>query len=174
MNPEPGNLDELRRAFDSGFASKRAAPAEHVDLIALRAGGRSYAVRISEVGSVVPFRSIAPLPCDEPAMLGIAAVRGAAVPVYDLAALVGDGAARAPRWMLLSGGADRVALAFDEIEEYLRLPRGQLVAASEHGAAATPAVAELVRHGSSLRPVVSLASVLSKLEERLGLPLKER
>jgi chemotaxis signal transduction protein len=173
MNPEPGKLDELRRAFDSGFASKRAAPAEHVDLIALRAGDRSYAVRISEVGSVVPFRSVAPLPCDEPAMLGIAAVRGTAVPVYDLAALVGDGAARAPRWMLLSGGADRVALAFDEIEAYLRLPRGQLVPASEHGAT-TSAVAELVRSGSSLRPVVSVASVLGLLEQRLGLPLKER
>jgi chemotaxis signal transduction protein len=173
MSPRTEKLDELRRAFDSGFASKRVTPEEHVDLIALRAGGRSYAVRISEVGSVVPFRSVAPLPCDEPAMLGIAAVRGTALPVYDLAALVDDGAAQAPRWMLLSGGADRVALAFDEIEEYLRLPRGQLVPASEHGAT-TSVVAELVRSGSSLRPVVSVASVLRRLEQRLGLPLKER
>jgi chemotaxis signal transduction protein len=174
MSADSGKLGELRRAFDSGFAAERAAPVERVDLIALRAGERSYAVRISEIGSVVPFRGVVPLPCQEPALLGLAAVRGTAMPVYDLAALVGDGAAAAPRWMLLSAGTDRVALAFDEIEEYLRLPREKLVAASERGAAATPARAEVVRDGSSLRPVVSMASVLRNLEQRFGLPTKER
>lgn len=174
MSAGSGKLGALRRAFDFGFAIERAEPVDRVDLIALRAGGRSYAVRISEIGSVVHFRGVVPLPCREPALLGLAAVRGTAIPVYDLAALVGDGAAVAPRWMLLSAGADRLGLAFDEIEEYLRLPREKLVAASERGGAGTPAGAEVVRDGSSLRPVVSMASVLRHLEQRLGLPIKER
>jgi chemotaxis signal transduction protein len=167
-------LDELQRAFDASFAAPLPAPAERVDLIALRAGSLSCAVRMAEIGSVVPFHGVGPLPCDEPALLGVAAVRGAVLPVYDLSALAGAGAAHAPRWMLVAAGADRVALAFDEIEEYLRVGRDELVAASDSGSQATPAVAEAVRHGSSLRPVVSIASVLRHLEQRLGLPKKER
>jgi chemotaxis signal transduction protein len=162
-------LDELRRAFDASFAAAPPAPAERVDLIALRAGDLSCAVRMAEVGSVVPFREVAPIPCDEPAFRGVAGVRGAMLPVYDLAALMGAGAAAAPRWMLVSGGAERVALAFDEIEEYLRVGRDQIVAAAE-GAAAT----EAVRAGSSVRAVVSVATVLKDLGLRLGVAHKER
>jgi chemotaxis signal transduction protein len=171
MSAESGRIDELRRTFDSAFASEPAAPVERVDLIALRAAARSYAVRVSEIAGVVPFGGAVPLPCEEPAMLGIAAVRGTPLAVYDLAALVGDGPAKAPRWMLLSAGADRVALAFDELDGYLRIPRDQLVAAApEHGAKATFRPVELARCGASLRPIVSVTAVVRELERRLGPP----
>jgi purine-binding chemotaxis protein CheW len=168
MSAAPGTLEALRRAFDSAFAVEFAAATERVDLVALRAGGRSFAVRVSDVAGVVTFRGVAPVPCDEPAMLGLAAVRGAPLPVYDLAALLGDGSAQAPRWMLLSAGTNRVALAFDEIEEYLRVPREQLIPASQGGRATPSAASELVRTGSSVRPVVSMSSLLKELEQRLG------
>jgi purine-binding chemotaxis protein CheW len=174
MSEERERLDELRRAFDAGFAAPPTEPAERVDLIALRAGRLLCAVRISEIARVAPLRGIAPLPCREPSLLGVASVRGSVVPVYDLAALAADGASRSPRWMLLSAGADRVALAFDEIEEYLRVVPDQLVAASEVGSAGRPVAAEAVRVGSSLRPVVSVASVLRHLKLRLDLLSKER
>ncbi len=170
MSAATGNLDELRRAFDAAFAAPVPAPAECIDLIALRAGTLSCAVRIAEVGSVVPFGGLALLPCEEPAMLGVAAVRGALVPVYDLSALAGSGRARAPRWMLVAAGADRVALAFDAIEAYLRIGREQLV----HDAAAGAAWPEVVRGADRLRPVVSVASLLENLRLRLGLAEKER
>jgi purine-binding chemotaxis protein CheW len=168
MSTGPATLEALRRAFDSAFAVEPAAATERVDLVAVRAGGRSFAVRVSDFAGVVPFRGVAPVPCDEPAMLGLAAVRGAPLPVYDLAALLGDGSVEAPRWMLLSAGTNRVALAFDEIEEYLRVSREQLVAAPERARVTPSAAAELVRHGSSVRPVVSMTSLLKELEQRLG------
>lgn len=161
-------LDALRRAFDSAFAMEPAAATERVDLVALRAGVRSFAVRVSDLAGVVPYRGVVPVPCDEPALVGIAAVRGAPLPVYDLAALLGDGSVQAPRWMLLSDGTNRVALAFDEIEEYLRVPREQLITASQRGRATPSAASELVRNGSSMRPVVSMTSLLKELEQRLG------
>jgi chemotaxis signal transduction protein len=171
VSARPGTVEELRRAFDSAFASEPAPPVDRVDLVALRAGDRSYAVRVSDVGAVVPLGAVAAMPCDEPAFLGIAASRGAPVAVYDLAALLGDGAVRAPRWVLLTAGADRVAFAFDEIEEYLRVPREQLVAAQPPElAAAGPS--ELLRAGARQRPVVSLGQLVKRLEERLGLPRK--
>jgi hypothetical protein len=95
--------------------------------------------------------------------------------VYDLAAMLGEGAARSPRWMLLSSGSARVALAFDELEGYLRVSRSDVVAAaSEKGAAANAPAPEVVRSGSKPLPVVSVASLVRRLELRLGLDLKDR
>ncbi len=170
MSADAERLDELRRAFDAAFAAPVPAPAECIPVIALRAGPFSCAVRIAEVGGVVPVGRLAVLPCEEPAMLGVAAVRGALVPVYDLSALAGSGRARAPRWMLVAAGADRVALAFDEIEDYLRVGREQLVRDAGAGAAWP----EVVREADRLRPVVSVASLLENLRLRLGLAEKER
>lgn len=165
------DLEQLRREFDAAFASEPAPPVARVDLVVVRAGEASYAVRVSEIAAVVPLGGMARVPCDEPAFLGIAAFRGGAVPLYDVAALLGDGAARAPRWMLLAGGEDRVALAFDELGEYLSATPEQLVAAARPGAAGHER-GELVRAGASLRPVISLASVRTELGRRLGLPDK--
>lgn len=167
-------LEELRRAFDATFAARRPLPAELVDLVAVRAGGLSCAVRVAEIGGVAPYRCVASLPSEEPSLLGIAAVRGEVLPVYDLAALAGSGVAGAPRWMLLSRGAERVALAFDAIEEYLRVARTAFVAAPPPEPEAKPVAAEFVRGPSSLRPVVSVSALLHTIEGWLGLPRKER
>jgi chemotaxis signal transduction protein len=173
MSADEGRLAELRRAFDSAFAAEPVAPPERVDLIALRAAGRPYAVRASDVASVVATGAIVPLPCDEPALLGLGAVRGTPLPVYDLAALLGEGAARSPRWMILSHDPDRLGLAFDELEGYLRVPLADLAAAAPD-AAARQAAAELVRAGSSVRPVVSVASLVRRVKQRCGHSTKER
>jgi chemotaxis signal transduction protein len=170
MSGRASPVEELRRAFDATFATEPAAPVERVDLISLRAGGRTYAVRVSDVGGVLPFGVVVPYPSDERALLGLGVVRGSPVPVYDLAAMLGEGTARSPRWMLLSAGVARVALAFDELEGYLRVPREDLAGASPTDSA----TAELLRRGSSPVPVVSVASIVRRLEQRLGLDLKER
>lgn len=172
MSADEGRLGEMRRAFDSAFAAEPVAPPERVDLIALRTAGRPYAVRASDVASVVATGTVVPFPCDEPALLGLGAVRGAPVPVYDLAALLGDGAAKAPRWTILSHGPERLGLAFDELEGYLRVPAADLAAAPDP--AAGQAATELVRAGSSLRPVVSVASLVRRVKQRCGIPTKER
>jgi purine-binding chemotaxis protein CheW len=164
---ERTSLEALRSAFDSAFATELRAPTEHVDVIVLRAGGASFAVRVAELAGVVSYQAVAPLPCDDATALGIAAVRGAILPVYDLAASLGRGASPSNRWMLLAAGSDRVALAFDEIEQYVRVPRGGFVPAAPHGSSSALVPTEVARVGGAMWPVISIAEFLRRLEERL-------
>jgi hypothetical protein len=76
--------------------------------------------------------------------------------------------------MLVSRGAHRVALAFDEIEEYLRVAGEGLVAAAPRGSTTACTPSELVRDGASPRPVISVAELLKQLEERLAARTKGR
>jgi chemotaxis signal transduction protein len=165
---ERTTLEVLRREFDLAFATEPAAPTQRVDLLALRVGGGRLAVRISELGGVVPFRAIAPLPCEDRAMLGIAAVRGAAFPVYDLATLLGREASGTTRWMLLSAGTERIAFAFDEVEEYLRVPHGCIAAAPPPATSTAFLPSEVVRVDASMWPVISITEFLRRLEERIA------
>jgi chemotaxis signal transduction protein len=164
---ERTTLDALRSAFDSGFATEPTAPPEHVDLIVVRAAGASFAVRVAELTGVVPCHAVTPLPCDDATALGIAAVRGVALPVYDLAASLGRGTSSSNRWMLLTAGSDRVALAFEEIEQYVRAPRDGFARAAPHGGSIALVPTEVARVGGALWPVISIADFLKRLEERL-------
>jgi purine-binding chemotaxis protein CheW len=163
----------LRRAFDASFAAEPAKPPERIALIAVRAGARSYALPISELAGVVRFGGAAKFPSSEPAFLGIAVVRGVTVPVYDLAAIRDEGAARAPRWMLLAAGTEPLALAFDELEGTLRVFAGDIATAAGAGGAAAPAL-QFVRDGETVRPLISVALLAQRLKKRLGNESKER
>ncbi len=165
-----GGIDDLRRAFDSAFASEPAAPVECVDLLALRAAGRPYAIRIAEVAAVVPAGRTVALPGDVPGLLGVAAVRGLLVSVYHLGVLLGAATGEAPRWMVLSAGWERLGLVFEDLEGYLRVPCGDVI---ESGPGAG-GVREVACVGSTLRPVVSISALLRELGERLGVHGKEK
>jgi purine-binding chemotaxis protein CheW len=118
-------------------------------------------VRLDELGGLFVDRPITPLPSPVPQLLGVAGFRGAVVPVYDLAALLGHRRAGSPRWMVLTSGADAVALAFDSVAGHLRapglLPRGGTTATGGHG---TP---EVVHFHESLWPVLSIPALLGTI-----------
>ena len=85
-----GRVQRLRDDFDRSFAEPAVShDAEHVELLAIGAGGRSYAIRLSQTWGLHPDRPITALPGPLPALLGLAGFTGTAVPVYDLAALLG-------------------------------------------------------------------------------------
>jgi purine-binding chemotaxis protein CheW len=117
-------LAELRATFDAGFAERRGAdPPPARALLAVRAGGVPLAVPIEELAGFHAAGRIVPLPDGAPGLLGLAGIRGRIVAVHDLAAAVGAGAlAGAPRWLLVTGGAEPLALAIDAIEGHLKLP----------------------------------------------------
>ncbi len=165
---------ELRRAFDLSFAE---APAERLqaldDLLAIRVGAAPYALRLSEVAGLAVDRRITPLPSAVPELLGLAGLRGAIVPVYDLAALLGSAAAAAPRWLAFAAGAG-VALSFDAFERHLRLGREAVVPAGEADARRGH-VREVLRAEGGARPIVHLASIVESIRRRAeGQPQKER
>jgi purine-binding chemotaxis protein CheW len=174
MSESSTTVLELRRAFDAAFAIEPAAAPDEILLMAVRAGARSCAVRVSDLAGVVRFSGAAPFPTGEPAFLGIAVVRGATVPVYDLAAILGEGVDRVPRWLLLAAGTDHVALAFDELEGYLRVRTEDLVTAAAADGGASEPRSQVVRDGGGMRPLVSVPAVLQRLKARLGNEAKER
>ena len=92
MSPDTvaGRLRDLRADFDRSFTEPaRRYDIEHVELLAVRAGGRPYALRLSQTSGLFPDRQVTALPGPVAALLGIAGFGGAIVPVYDLAALLG-------------------------------------------------------------------------------------
>jgi chemotaxis signal transduction protein len=85
---------ELRAAFDAGFAAPRPASVSEEARAArrfllLRVGGEAEAIAMHDVAAVVEARCVVPVPSAVPELVGIAAHRGAIVPVYDLPALRG-------------------------------------------------------------------------------------
>jgi purine-binding chemotaxis protein CheW len=154
---------ELRLAFDRSFALPPPATGpDTVDLLALRVGGASYAVRLDEAAGIVSRRRIVPLPSRAAHLLGVAGVRGAVVPVFDLGAVLGHGpAADPPSWILLcAAGAEAIGLGFTALDGYLRLPLSALHA-DETGT--TRHVRQVVRTEAGAVPVVGIPRVVETL-----------
>lgn len=162
--------DELRAQLDASFAEPREVvrPAMSA-LLAIRAGEELRAVQVAELHAVLADRPITRLPTPVPELLGLCAIRGAIVPVYDLAALLGGHVQRrhAPRWIMLAQHRELIALAFDALDAQLIVPASE-IAAGGNGDGGDGAV--LVQ--GVLRPLLRIASVLELIERRVR-PLRE-
>lgn len=123
-DPDLGQkLAELRTAFDEAFASP---PAQRDDdflrIILIKAGGKRYGLRITELAGLETNRKVVPVPANVPGLRGLSAVRGELVAVYDLASIVGAGTPNlAPRWIALPRGSEPIGLAFEDFEGYRRI-----------------------------------------------------
>jgi chemotaxis signal transduction protein len=121
-------VTDLRRAFDQAFsAPPRGAPNETIDLLAIRVAGDPYGFDVRGLVSLAPCGKVVPLPTRRIGLLGIAGIRGTLVPVYGLGVLLGYEPSRSPpRWLGLAGSPDPIALAFDELEGFLRVNRSDV------------------------------------------------
>ncbi len=166
----------MRSAFDRAFSEPPAyAVASTEDLLAVRIAGDGYALKVSELSGLVSDRKIVALPSRAPHLLGIAGVRGALVPVYALAGVLGYvGTQPAPRWLALCGRHDPLALAFEHLEGFLRVPRTDLHPVGS--AFSRQHVAEGVRAGGIVRRLVDTRSVVAAMQGGAGVPgtAKER
>jgi chemotaxis signal transduction protein len=169
MDPRraPDRVSELRRAFDSSFADPPpAVDRAREDLLDVRVGSAAYALRVSEVSGLFADTRITPVPTFVPELLGVAGFRGSVLPVYSLAALLGQSvdAGATPRWLVVAAGA-QVGLAFDEFRGHVRVRRDAVVPQAHRGAA-MPHVRDLVVVGHDARPIVSVTSVLDAIAAR--------
>lgn len=149
-------LAELRETFDAGFAVPRGeAPPPGRRLLAVRAGGVPLAAPLEDLAGVHAAQRIIPLPDSAPGLLGLAGIRGRVVAVHDLAAAIGAGALTgAPRWLLVAGGAEPLALAVDAVEGHLSLPRGE------------GAEAPVIEHAGARWSVLDVRALVAAIEER--------
>ena len=159
--------DELQQAFDRSFAlaPNTEADADAVEnLLAVRVGSRTYALRLAEVSGLFVDKKITWLPSPVSELLGIAGLRGTVLPVYDLGMLLGCPRAAAPRWLLVTA-AQPVGLAFDGFDGYLRV-RLEAIVPEVRAEARERHVREVVQAIDLVRPLVSMASVLASIKNR--------
>jgi purine-binding chemotaxis protein CheW len=157
---------ELRRAFDRSFAEAPVTRATELDdLLEIRVALDPYAIHLDQVTGVFADKQVTPLPGSFPELLGIAGFRGAIVPVYDLRALLGYPRGESQRWLILTAGKTRIALAFDLFEGHTRVERTS-IAEERGGETHRHHVREVVRTANLVRPIVHLPSILEVIRMR--------
>ena len=164
-------LAALRSAFDQTFVAPPRSRPERDPVIQIRLGGEVFAVRAAHIAGLVRSRKIVPLPSRIPELLGVSALRGSLIPVYDLAALLGiPPAVSGPSWLMLAPGETPIGLAFDGFEgrqepEWLSGEPGE----RQH-------VHQLVRIGSAVRAVLDIPGITEAIRQRAGIaePAKEK
>lgn len=157
-------LVELREDFDRSFAEPPPSPPGATeDLLALTLGGHPHAIRVRELRGLYVDRPITPLPSPMPELVGLAAIRGELVVVYDLARLLGYEHPEPPRCLLLST-RNALAFAIGSLTQQLRVP---LAALAERPAGNEPWLRQVIRDGPINRSVIELAAVCSSIEVRL-------
>ena len=170
MTAHPGatRADELREQFNRSFAEPaRRHDVDHVELLAVRAGGRPYALRLGQTSGLHPDRPVTPLPGPLGALLGVAGFGGAMVPVYDLAALLGHPVPARPRWLVRAAGEPPLALAFHELDGHVRVP-GASIITETGGGAGRGSVRGMVPLADGLRPIVDLTAARAAVYSLTG------
>jgi chemotaxis signal transduction protein len=161
-------IDRLRGEFDHSFAQPvRNHEGEHVELLAIRAGGRPYAMRLSQTAGLHPDRPVTPLPGPLPALLGLAGFAGTVVPVYDLAALLGHPVADRPRWLVLAAGSPPLGLAFHDLDGHVRVSAGAIVAEAA-GDARRGSLRGMVSLPDGVRPIVDVPAARAAVHALAG------
>lgn len=155
----------LRATFDRSFAAPRNGDTiEEEGFLAIQLGEDAYALRIAEIAGFHADKTITPLPSRIAELRGIAGFRGAMLPVYDLAALLGHPSPDRTRWMVIVAGAP-VALAFDVFGGHFRFPRSRV--ASHAGSASTGRVHDVVRVEERVYSVIDLSAIIARIKERV-------
>lgn len=166
----PERLAELRWTFDRSFAEPPPPrTAEVDDLLGIRVAGDPYAVRLSGISALFADRMTTPLPCSLPELLGVAGFRGAIIPVYDLATLLGYPASATPRWLVLTAELPPFALAFDTLDGHLRVAAdafARVDAGRESDRGPRAYVAEVVRTPAGSWSVVDLPALRAAIAAR--------
>jgi chemotaxis signal transduction protein len=156
---------QLQHEFDSSFNRlPLSQTGEFVSLLAIRVGSHPYAVRLSAIAALHADKQIVALPDAPQELLGIAGFRGAIVPVYSLAALLGDPGAAGSRWVALTRTMP-VGLAFERLDAYLHIPRAA-IARSTEVCEPQRRVGDVIIHEDLVRPLVDVESILNSITSR--------
>lgn len=155
------SLEVLREEFDAAFA----LPARQSSLglqafLAIRVGPVPYALPLPELGWITVAQRVTALPSSDPALLGLSFIRGATVPVFDLAVVLGEARQVEVRWVVLSMGSDPVGLAFSALEGHLQVAPHEVVNVSNSG---QQLACQVIKTTSEQRPIIQVDAVVEKV-----------
>lgn len=156
-------LAELRGAFDAAFSRQATVHVRKtISVLAVRAAGTSFAVRVGDLAGVQPTPRIVGAVVWPDEMLGIAGVRGRVVPVYSLGRMLGRAERDDARWLLVVGREEPIALAISDVEGLREAPADAFVPLAD----ATEHVREIVTVRELSLPVVDAASIAQRVLRR--------
>jgi purine-binding chemotaxis protein CheW len=175
MNPQSNDSNDaaqLRQAFDRTFALPPSLASQAVeDLLTIRVAGDPYAIRLLDIAEIVTGRKIISVPSVTPDLLGLAGIHGGIVPVFGLSSILGYGPdPGSPRWMILCGTEEPIALAFTDFEGYLRLPTSALHADDSLRAKREQAkyVNQVASTPDGARAVISMPLIMASIRNRIS------
>ena len=169
---ENSRASQLRLAFDSAFAlppSVASPPGE--DLLTIRVAGDPYAIRLTDIAEILTERRIVAVPSVTPDLLGLAGIHGGIVPVFGLSSILGYGPDPGqPRWMIICGAEEPIALAFSDFEGYLRLPASALHADENLGTTREHVkyVNQVASTPDGVRAVISIPLIMASIRNRIS------
>ncbi|HEX2094015.1 MAG TPA: chemotaxis protein CheW [Longimicrobiaceae bacterium] len=140
-----------------------AGEEELLRLLVFRIGRELHACDVLLVEEVVTDVAVHPLPDLPRPVLGVLRLRGALVPVLDVAPALGVRLeeVRTPAVLILEAGERRIGIAADEVREVASLPAATLQRAPARGSEQDEHVLGVARAGDELVTVLDLAKVLS-------------
>ena len=178
MNQQPNDSIEgnkaaqLRQAFDRTFALPPSGVSpEAEDLLTIRVAGDPYAIRLLDIAEIVTERRVVSVPAVTPDLRGLAGIRGGIVPVFGVSSILGYGSdSGAPRWMMICGSEQPIALAFSDFEGYLRLPASALHADENFGTAREHVkyVNQVASTPDGVRAVISIPLIMATIRNRIS------
>lgn len=153
---------ELRDAFDRGFAESPQPPEPaHTDFLCIRLGGEPYAIALDDIASFHADLRVVALPTRAPELLGVAAIRAAILPIYDLRIGLGvSTTGSSTRWTVVTRRAP-AGFAFDGYDGHARILASSIAAATQSGH-----VRGQFTFDGHARSVIDLPSVLTAIEQR--------
>jgi chemotaxis signal transduction protein len=161
-------FSRLRTDFDRSFAQPLSShDVEHVELLAVRAGGRPYALRLAQTAGLHPDRPVTPLPGPLPALLGLAGFAGTPVPVYDLGALLGHQIADRPRWLVLAAGSPPLGLAFHDLDGHVRVTAEAIIGEAA-GDGRRGVLRGMARLDGTTRPIIDVPAARAVVHQMAG------
>jgi purine-binding chemotaxis protein CheW len=127
--------------------------------VRLRTGGEAYAVPVGEVLEVIPLGVVDSVPGAPAASIGVCALRGQPLPVFDLARLLGLQPETDEGQILVTVHAHgRIGWAVDAVTDIGELPSG-------HAEAASPWLRSTVLADGTLVGVVDLTALVARLQD---------
>jgi len=152
---------QLRDGFDRGFAVAPPPPVPaHSDFLCIRVGGDPSAIALGDIASLHADLRIIALPSRGPELLGVAAIRAAVIPIYDLRVVFGTAGIGATRWtVVVSNGL--AGFGFDGFDGHARIADRSIAAAPPGGHVR----GQFTLDGQP-RSIVDLRSVLAAIETR--------
>ncbi|MEW6777712.1 MAG: chemotaxis protein CheW [Bdellovibrionota bacterium] len=161
-----GRVAELRKAFDQTFVfPPREQEGVYADLLAVDVGGDPYAVPLLGLSGLYSGCRIALVPGPVPELIGVAGIRGSAVPVYGLRQFLGYPDAAPSGWLVVSKESPRAGFSFDGFRAYARVAAADVVPSSE-GGGARPYLCSAARIDGVAIPVLDVPILLDEIARK--------